>query len=223
MIEIYGVDLSVLPARHTLVECLRPALYEAWLTVHEGLRGKITAKGSLAGLFLLEHCLPNARLSYDTNGRPYAEGATVDFSITHTAEYTFLAINREGMTDFACVGIDAEDLSRLSATRNRPIAERWFSAGELAYFLREPTTRSFLQIWTRKEALVKWTGEGLRSLRNADTASAEEAYGVRFYEQWMGDTLVTVCSSDPAAQPAEIHMLSAAELCALGLCCSETE
>ena len=72
------------------------------------------------------------------------------------------------------------------------IAKRWFSAEELRILLgmRDPST--FLQIWTRKEALVKRSGEGLKGLREANTASLAES--LQLHSFWIGDTVSAVCA-----------------------------
>jgi phosphopantetheinyl transferase len=206
----------MLPARDAIIGSLRRELYEPWRARHKSVRGEHTAKGSLAGLILLQQCLPDVALAYDSDGRPYAEGRAVDFNLTHTADYTFLAFTREEHPP-ARIGIDAEDLSRIASVRICPMAERWFSAGEYRAFLNDPTDCSFLRIWTRKEALVKWTGRGLGGLRDADTTRAEITHGVRFYEYREGSTLVTLCTDSPTEPPLGIQMLSRADLLAMGL------
>ena len=221
MVEIYGLELSILPEERELVRGLRRALYEAWRAKHERVHEASAARGSLAGLVLLEHCLPNVGLCYDANGRPYARGADADFNLTHTAEHTFLALCRGADGQAARVGIDAENLSRVSELRISQMAERWFSPAEQTEFLSAPTAESFLRIWTRKEALVKWTGQGLRSLRDADTARAGEKYGVRFGEFRVGETVIATCVSQSTALPDEIHMLSRGELLAMGFSLAE--
>ena len=216
MIEIYGIRTKNLPDHHALTRAVRQALYETWRVRHKSVRGEMTLKNSLAALFLLEHCLPNAILRYREDGRPYAEGSGVDFNISHTDNFVFLALDRGGEGRFARVGIDAEDLARISTLRICPMAARWFSPEEYKIFLMEPTDRTFLRIWTRKESLVKWTGDGLRGLHGADTERAEQ-YGVRFAEYQIDDTLVTLCASAEADTPPQIHMLSASEVSALGI------
>ena len=89
-------------------------------------------------------------------------------SITHTATYAFCALSDE--TD--AIGIDAEDIGRISADRLPSMAKRWFSPAEQAEFDRDPTEEHFLKIWTHKEALVKRTGDGLRALAKTDTTTS---------------------------------------------------
>lgn len=217
MIEIYGVRTSMLPNRHVMIEHLRQELYDTWRIRHRNVRSEIAAKNSLAGLYLLEHCMPGAEIDYNAEGRPYLKGATIDFNITHTDSLILLALDRGGEGRSPHVGIDAEDLSRLASVRICPIAERWFSPEEHAAFLVEPTDARFLQIWTRKESLVKWAGHGMRGLRDADTMRAGERHGVKFTEYRIDNTLVALCASSDLDVPREIQMLSASDLKALGL------
>lgn len=217
MIEIYGVRMSMLPSHHVMSECLPTELYETWRMRHRGMRSENTSKSSLAGLYLLRHCMQEIELCYDEDGRPYSVGSTVDFSITHTNDLTLLALDRGGEGRSPRVGLDAEDLSRLASMRICPIAERWFSPKEYAAFLAEPTDDVFLQIWTRKEALVKWTGSGMRGLRHADTVRAGERYGVKFTEYRIDNMLVALCSAADAEPPHDVQLLSVSDLTALGL------
>ena len=110
------------------------------------------------------------------------------------------------------VGLDAENLARIATVRVCPLADRWFSERELDFFLSDPTDRTFLRVWTRKEALVKWTGEGLSGLREADTVAAESVYGVRFYEYRVEDTLLSLCTHEDTPPPSGIRMLSDPEV-----------
>ena len=96
------------------------------------------------------------------------------------------------------------------------MAERWFTENEQAFFYRDPSELSFLRVWTRKEALVKWMGEGLRALREADTVLAESMYGVRFYEYAVEDSWVTLCCSCHSRPPQTVQMLSYASLSEMG-------
>lgn len=217
MIELYGVRMSMLPNRYVMSECLPTELYEAWRMRHRSVRSEVTAKSSLAGLYLLRHCMQEIELCYDEDGRPHSAGSTVDFSITHTNDLTLLALDRGGEGRSPRVGLDAEDLSRLASMRICPIAERWFSPREYADFLAEPTDDMFLRIWTRKESLVKWTGHGMRGLRDADTMHARERHGVKFTGYRIDHTLVALCAAADAEPPCDIQMLLSSDLVALGL------
>ncbi|MBE6554585.1 MAG: 4'-phosphopantetheinyl transferase superfamily protein [Ruminococcaceae bacterium] len=220
MVELYGVRLSMLPDRHAMIAGLRQDLYDTWRAKHKNVRDERTARSSLIALYLLDFYAPGQKLAYDANGRPYFLDSAIDFNITHTGNMTFLAIAREEKTGdlpFPRVGLDAEDLSRIATVRICPMAARWFSKGEYDCFLSNPSDTTFLRFWTRKESLIKWTGHGLRSLREADTLQAGERYGVSFHEYREENALITLCLPIGAIPPEQIHMLSEEELSAMGL------
>ena len=114
------------------------------------------------------------------------------------------------------VGVDAEEISRISHVRICPMANRWFSRCEYDFFQTAPTDLTFLRVWTRKEALIKWTGEGLRALRAADTVTAEDRYGVRFSEYMVDDIVVTLCCHADSQPPKQIQMVSNSQLLDMG-------
>ena len=222
MIDIYGVSLSRLPSKEGLIERLDSVLYESWLARHHGLRNEHASRASLAALLLLQTAGFCQRLIYDKMGRPSLTDTAVDFNITHTDGYTFCAVETpdafhatEGgiATSPVCrVGLDAEDLSRLDHTRVAPLVSRWFSEKEEEFFLSSPSDETFLRIWTKKEALVKWLGTGLRDLRQADTVTAEAKCGVRFYEYCAKGAILSLCCRENAEPPSDIHWLTDSEL-----------
>lgn len=100
-----------------------------------------------------------ARLARDSQGRPRLEGC-VDpphVSISHHREYLATALTRLGP-----IGVDIETLRDVPAI---DLAERWFDGDESAWLRGLPDDRrslAFLQLWTRKEAVGKALGLGLR-------------------------------------------------------------
>ncbi len=239
MIGIYGVHLSLLPDKRTMLTVLEPYFSPSWRERHRHIRDKRTSQASLAGILLLRYAGLDGMVSCDASGRPFLEGSGVDFNITHTDHAVFCAVaypedfcaamsdapdvkmggnhtdERSGQQLFegvARVGLDAENLSRLATVRIFPLADRWFSESEQDTFLSEPNDRSFLQIWTRKEALVKWIGTGLAGLRDADTSTAEAQYGVRFCEYHEGDAVITLCTHATGELPNGVRMLTRDEI-----------
>lgn len=92
-------------------------------------------------------------------GKPYFASGAPWFSITHTKRHVFCVLSDRP------VGIDAEELDR----RIKPgLAEKILSSGELAQYRQaEDPRRALLTFWVLKEALVKYTGEGLRGYPRA--------------------------------------------------------
>lgn len=96
---------------------------------------------------------------YMKNGKPYiySNSAQIHFNVSHSEEFAIYAISR------TChLGVDIEYLNR--EIDWQVLARRFFAHSEftclenLAQPIRE---RAFFACWTRKEAIVKATGDGL--------------------------------------------------------------
>jgi 4'-phosphopantetheinyl transferase len=82
---------------------------------------------------------------------------TPSFNLSHTEDFAALAVCR---TPGLALGIDIERIRPIE----RDIARRFFSAGEVAALEALPAEArmaAFYRLWTRKEAFVKATGDGL--------------------------------------------------------------
>lgn len=105
------------------------------------------------------------------NGKPYLENAV--FSISHSKNIVGCAVVSEKSKDADMVfkdnpseiGLDIEVYVK-DDERYRKIAKRYFSEMENSH-LQTATDYSleFLKLWTKKEAFVKCTGEGLKAIR----------------------------------------------------------
>lgn len=94
----------------------------------------------------------------DPLGRPFVPGCC-DFNLSHTADVLLVATAENGWR----VGVDIESLERDVSIAQ--IARRLFSENEATQLaqLEPPKQMPFLLArWTRKEAYVKMTGEGIR-------------------------------------------------------------
>ncbi len=184
MIRILGWKTAQMPDRDTLTAALPAQWVEAWRARHGAAKNERQAAQSLAALALLCRMHPSGTLAYDALGRPYFLEGDADFSITHTAGACFCALSRGAER----IGLDAEHLVRAERLNVRDMAERWLTPAERQALEQNPTAEHFLRIWTRKEAMVKRSGEGLRALHAADS----EATDVRFFEAREGEILLTL-------------------------------
>ena len=92
------------------------------------------------------------------NGKPYDQSGSVFFSVSHTHDVFGLA-----EADFE-LGLD---LQKNGSRDVRKIARRFFVEEEISSLKNLPQAsceREFLRIWTRKEALVKYMGAGLKDV-----------------------------------------------------------
>jgi len=210
MVELYGIRISDLPDVEDAKA--RFACAKAWCRRHPTHRENDVARAGIGGLLLLRAVGITGEIAYTEQGRPYVPGSAVDFNITHTDRHVFVAIDRRSdPTQASRVGIDAEERAR--KTRNfEALAARWFSQGERKLFEKSPNRDTFLHIWTRKEALVKWTGEGIAAAVNRDTCAAPVAYGIAFWDFDADGAIVSLCAKAGSAVAGEIRMLSGKDL-----------
>ena len=117
---------------------------------------------SLAAGLLIRWAVGDRPILLSENGKPYVEGGDVFFSVSHSGKLAAIAVDSER------VGLDAEKLPERDFVK---IANRYFLPNELSSVTG---AREFARIWTRKEAYLKLTGEGLSGdLRAVDTMSTE--------------------------------------------------
>lgn len=200
MIKLYGAvcgtDISALQSE------LPTQWFAAWIATHKIGKNQKNALLSLSALSLLHRSGAVGTLCYDNSGRPYFEERTCDFSITHTQNHVFCAII-EG-EEPTRIGIDAEDLNRPDFSNFEEMAARWFGENEQTVFSASPTKETFLRLWTRKEAYVKYTGEGLKALSKVDTVSLEAEGEIRFFDYRVGDILISLCVPHDVDVPQNI-------------------
>jgi 4'-phosphopantetheinyl transferase len=101
------------------------------------------------------------QFGYGHSGKPHLEapahGRTLSFNLSHSHELALLAVCRERP-----LGVDIEWMSR--PTDIKELAARMFAAGErdaLERLADAGQVEGFFNCWTRKEAYVKATGDGL--------------------------------------------------------------
>jgi 4'-phosphopantetheinyl transferase len=126
-----------------------PARREAFILAHAALRHIL---GSYVG-----HPAATLMIERSAHGKPALRGHKLAFSLSRSGHTAVCAVARE-----ARVGIDVERLRPVSEVS--ALVERWFAPAEAASFalVSHPQKAvTFLGLWTRKEAFVKATGEGL--------------------------------------------------------------
>ena len=147
---------------------------------------------------------PHQTIEKDQNGRPYlAQAPTVGISMSHADNLTVYAISD------APVGVDIESPDAIRDPLK--ISRRFFTDGERAYVENAgDTARAACEIWTKKEALAKYFGNGLSKNLNRDTTSDE--FSPNFSTKFTTIDQKTYCVTIFAPHSAEIVALTAKDL-----------
>jgi 4'-phosphopantetheinyl transferase len=124
--------------------------------------GRAAMRSVLAGY--LEAEPERITFAYGARGKPRLAGVGewLEFNLSHTEDLALCAITRG-----KAVGIDIERLRPMDDAGQ--IISRYFTPREQAEFFNYPQRErpaAFFRAWTRKEALLKATGDGLASLSN---------------------------------------------------------
>lgn len=201
VIRLYGARISDLPSVSEMAGgLLSPILLEGWIRRHGAPEERESVRASLGGLLLLQSAGVVGALSYTDRGRPFLRESGVEFNLSHTSRHVLCAVGE------ARVGVDVEEFDRTVSDPAR-LSERWFGLAEREKFLQDSTHEQFLRIWTQKEALVKWTGEGLGTRECPDSVTAPDEMGValRLYED--DGAVVALCAERTAEFPSAVEWI----------------
>jgi len=123
----------------------------------------IAARGVLRSI-LATHldCAPHElQFEYGRNGKPVLATPFADiglsFNLAHSEDLALIAVTRA-----KSIGVDVEQIRPVTDVDE--LVTRFFSPCESALFQTLPTTQkdaAFFNLWTRKEAWLKATGEGI--------------------------------------------------------------
>ncbi len=148
----------------------------------------ITTRAALRRLLGAECAVePEAlELAKDSFGRPYLAGAArtavpdLDFNVTHSGGRAAIALSRIGR-----IGIDLESHDRLHSLRElEPMVMGSRERLMLASLSGDEHARAFLGCWTRKEAIVKAIGVGIRyPLPTIDIPTVPQGEAVEFHSE----------------------------------------
>ena len=120
-------------------------------------------RGALRAILSRYLCCPPEQINFDYSERGKPSLATtagksaLHFNLAHSDELALLAVTKIGS-----VGVDVEKLRPMKDAE--AIAERFFSTRETAQLKTLPKNQKdvgFFNLWTRKEAWLKATGQGI--------------------------------------------------------------
>ena len=107
----------------------------------------------------------NGRVFRTDMGKPYLENNCLYIGVTHTDNIVIVGISSENF------GIDCEAKDRMSKNPEG-VMKRFFAENEREYILKSHNKdKAFIETWVKKEAYVKYTGEGISGLSRCDTTA----------------------------------------------------
>jgi 4'-phosphopantetheinyl transferase len=113
--------------------------------------------------------------SYGANGKPSLSGewrrSELSFNVSHSADHALI-----GLATGRAVGVDIEQIRPMPDVVS--IASGYFSGAESRAIMARPEgerLRAFFDCWTRKEAFMKATGEGMRIALDAFSVTLDDA------------------------------------------------
>ncbi len=142
----------------------------------------IDIQGRLFGKLLLKIIFENFynnqdilyQLKYNQYGRPYIPDSRIDFSISHSGEYTAVAISN-GFP----IGIDIEKIKEIPINDFKPE----FTENEWKEILiSTDPLKTFYAYWTKKESTAKADGRGLSIPLNE--IIIKDAISILYEKQW---------------------------------------
>lgn len=105
------------------------------------------------------------------NGKPFLPGNLLNFNISHTESAFLIAIYKAEE-----IGVDLEKISENFDLKS--LAEYAFSPDEKYLFAKNNCSKTFLGIWTMKEAYLKATGLGMVDSLNSFNVVSDLDFGV---------------------------------------------
>jgi 4'-phosphopantetheinyl transferase len=145
----------------------------------------IAARGILRDLLsrYIKQDPRDLKLCYTSKGKPFLRKGSqmpeINFNMAHSAGFALYAVSHSRQ-----VGIDLERVESFAGRQH--IANRFFSAGELAQFQAfhsTSQTQAFFRLWTRKEAYLKARGLGLTATTYGFDAPLKREKPVTFVDE----------------------------------------
>ncbi len=105
---------------------------------------------------------PATTIATTPTGKPFLPDHPLQFNISHAGDWVAIAL-----THHWPIGIDLE--TRRPMANVLALARRFFRPTEAAALAQQPhQNQAFFTLWTRKEAFLKATGEGLQGLKTVE-------------------------------------------------------
>jgi len=180
-IEVWCVETA---ARESVIRQLEPVLSAeereraARFRFERHRNAFVVARGALRVLLAryIGSSSVDVTFVYGPNGKPSLPVSRVEFNVSHTDGVVVLAFAQD-----CALGVDIECIRPVDNMMQ--IARRFFCRGEaqeLAALPEEQRERAFFRCWTRKEAYIKATGNGLSTPLSEFRVTLKEGEPARF-------------------------------------------
>lgn len=122
-------------------------------------------------------------LSKGPHGKPFFKNLpNFHFNISHSGELKVIAVSDSN------IGIDIEKLR----TPNLSVTRR-FCEDEYTYVTQNASPTAFFEVWTKKEAYLKYLGEGLHAELNSFSVFRTDT-PIKTFKK--GDYIISVCGTE---------------------------
>lgn len=178
---------------------------ELWICRHKGLSSeqeRAQARKLLKNVLAkrIPHCPEQLLFEYGKYGKPYLKNAALHFSLSYTQGAYILALSD---------GEIGADIEQLRAAKPN-VASRCFTDAENCYLHQDMNLfdKRFYELWTQKEAYLKYTGEGFyRSPKSIDVLSCPIRNNL--YTLTENDVIISLCGQN--IQPVSVYTVSLQE------------
>ncbi len=157
----------------------------------ERLKNIDDKKRCIAGGLMINLFFKNNVISVNPFGKPFAENGSC-FNLSHSGDYVLFALSE------CSVGCDIEKIKFVNAEK---LGRLVFCSNEIEKIKSSSDkTGIFLDLWTKKESLLKCIGEGFhRSAKSVDVSrNIFSENGINYYlKTWhFSDYVISVCSKN---------------------------
>lgn len=140
----------------------------------------------------------------DEKGKPYLSGGDICFNLSHSGDYVLCTAGDEQ------VGCDIQEIKKY----NEKIAKRFFTEKEYEALEKSESKESdFTKLWTLKESVLKYQGDGISGGLDAfdfsDCLKEDNfsLYGLQFHVTAFQGYVISVCSKSGDILPYAIDPL----------------
>ena len=175
---------------------------ELWICRHNGLSSEqeSTQARKLLKAALVEripHCPDQLRFEYGKYGKPYLKNAALQFSLSYTHRAYIIALSDDEI---------GADIERLRAAKPH-VASRCFTDAENSYLYQDMTLfdKRFYELWTQKEAYLKYTGEGFHCSPKSVDVLAQPIYEC-LYTLTDDEVIISLCGRN--IHPVSVYKVS---------------